>query len=113
MLYVPLLVFLQQPLSLFTLYTLFFETLTSPVAPYLRLLTVCCLVISLGTQFLFCLTTLLSETGTEMIEMFTMQWRQILASLGFMGLLFVCNDLQRVLVVVYMNRPGVKWWPWE
>jgi hypothetical protein len=38
-------------------------------------------------------------------------WRQIVAGLGMIITIFVCNDVSKVLMIAYMNRPEVLWIP--
>ncbi len=112
--YIPLLLLLHLPLNLLIIYQLYIdpEGLASDIAPILRFLLVTLEMISIFTQFLYALWVLIfSEWGRSMIIYSDILWRQIVAGLGIVIIMFVCNDIGKVMMIAYMNRPEVMWIP--
>ena len=36
-------------------------------------------------------------------------WREVLAGLGVVFMMVLCNDVGKVLMIAYMNRPEIPW----
>ena len=67
-------------------------------------------LISLIVQFFYAFWVLLfSGKGSYIIIYSEILWREIIAGLGIVFILVLCNDVSKVLMIAYMNRPEVPW----
>lgn len=65
-----------------------------------------CLIV----QFLYAMwLLLLTKIGSEIIIYSDILWRELIAGLGIVFMLVLCNDVSKVLMIAYMNRPEVPW----
>lgn len=67
-------------------------------------------LVSLINQFIYAFwVLLLSGKGSYIIIYSVILWREIIAGLGVVFMLVLCNDVSKVLMIAYMNRPEVPW----